>query len=309
MRRLHALWTGIRAAITSWRARLPADLKPADFTLRATAYFSVTDDGEVWIENGFGWWIGPDGQMIRSISGGEGELDLGGGLGNLVGQAADFLGGSADKAFAVPGLPSFSAGDLSLGNLAPSGEDTGGGGLWGWLTNAASKITPGDIIKGGISLGQIPLLIRGMQDSANARKTLQQSVKTAQETAAPAAAGAAALIPAATTAELGGALPPNIEADIAAKVNTYRQQQLNALVAQGMDPQTARAQVEAAVGEYEQQLRTQWTNQLLAGGTSLTEASLGGNRQASLIAGADQQNLNQSLDAATQAAYRLLGAS
>jgi hypothetical protein len=235
------------------------------------------------------YWHGPKGERLKAISGGEGFDD--GGFGGLISGAVDAFGASA------PDVASYAAPDPGAGG--------GGGGWWNAISGAAEKALP--FIRGGIGLAQIPLGIKAMQDASSARDTLNKSVTTAQKTAAPAAAGAAALIPAAVSAELGGALPPEAEHDIQNKVNTYRQQQMQALVAQGMDPQTARAQIESAVGQYEQQLRSQWTQQLMGAGAGLTSAALGGTGQAAAIAGGQQQTTSAALNTANEALYRLLG--
>src|SRR5262252_4524435 len=205
------------------------------------------------------------------------------------------------------------------------------GGVEGFLKGAGKFLSGGKeqsgldtllgLTRAGLGVAQIPLSISALNQAAGARRALESSVNLARQSseraataAAPAVAASGALIPAGTSALLGGSLPPEIEANINEQINQYRSTKLDQLVRQGMDPIQARAQIEGEVQQLEQRLRLQWAESLTgAGGGLLSQATgaivaeTGGAGTAGRLAGAEFQTVEEILQNANNALARLLG--
>jgi len=241
-----------------------------------------------------GYWYGPNGERLRAISGGQEELGFEG----------------------VPSTASMGLGPdpFGVGGFDTSGITEGGAPQSPWssvgnfLTSAgqgAKSILP--LVQLGAGLGQIPLSIMALNSANRQQGILERAQKQAASTAAPAAAGAAQLVPAGVSAVTTGSLPPELEDRVQGQVNALRTQLLNQLVSQGMDPQAARAQVEQQIKEYETTLRTQYGSALLTGGTELTSAALGGTGQVAQTALGQTVGTAGALEAANRSLYALLG--
>jgi hypothetical protein len=233
-------------------------------------------------------------RILKTISGGQDELGFTG-----VADAAS-LGLGSDP-FNVGGLD---ASGISERGTPPSPWSSVGS----FLTSAgqgAKDVLP--LVQLGAGIGQIPLSIMSLLNANKQQGLLERSQKQAASTAAPAAAGAAELIPAGVSAEMTGQLPPELENRVQGQVNELRTRLLNQLVSQGMDPQAARAQVEEQIKEYETTLRTQYGAALLQGGSNLTTAALGGTGQVAETALGQISGTAGALAAANKSLAALLG--
>jgi hypothetical protein len=250
---------------------------------------------DVWTLREDGCWHHPIHGRLRAISGGQDELGFSG-----VPDAAS-LGFGADP---------FNVGGFDTSGITERGAPSSpwSGGVGSFLTSAgqgAKDVLP--LVQLGAGIGQIPLSIMSLLNANKQQGLLERAQKQAASTAAPAAAGAAQLIPAGVSAEMTGQLPPELETRVQGQVNELRTRLLNQLVSQGMDPQAARAQVEEQLKEYETTLRTQYGAALLQGGTNLTSAALGGTGQVAETALGQISGTAGALAAANKSLAALLG--
>lgn len=228
-----------------------------------------------------------------------GNLAGASGIGNLTNNLGDIIGKGVDMS--GRGLDFTNPSSITDGGSAPSGG--GGGGGWGLkdISGMARDVAP--ILGVGTTLAQIPLQVSALNQAGRNTKIAQEAATTAQRAAAPGIAASERLTPAGTDALLTGKLPPGLEAAVNEQVNQVRQQLLQHLVSQGIDPATANSMIEQQMAELRNTLTLQYAEGLLGGGSTTGGQAI----QASQAAGAISGNLAGAEGASLQAANQALG--
>jgi hypothetical protein len=230
------------------------------------------------------WHIGPWCvkvlRPVRAISGGQ-EFDL-------AGAAQDFAGytptpSSLMTDFSAPGGGGgFSGLNLSPGqatSVGPVGDMGGGGFNFSDISGYAKQALP-FLQLGSAGLGAYTG-IRGMQQAGQQQGFLTSAEKTAQSAAAPALAAGQQLLPAGTSALLGGNLPPALEATVNQWKNNWRTQLRQYAAKAGIPESTMMAQYEGIIESQAQELRAQLAQGMITSGTSALQPAI----QASQVQG------------------------
>lgn len=208
------------------------------------------------------------------------------------------------------GMGNLNFGGLNFGSPDTSTPGTGGGGAgggtgfdWRGAVKDASSV-----LGLGTQIAQIPLSIGSLSQAGRANKAVESSIATSQRAAAPGIAASEKLLPAGTDALLTGKLPPELEAAVNNQVNQVKQQLLQHLVSQGIDPATANSMIEGQLAELRNQLTLQYAESLLGGGSAAGGQAVAAAGQAGMLATGEASGAGASLQAANQALGRLVGA-
>ena len=231
----------------------------------------------------------------------------GGGSSNLDWLSPGSLFGGGSPTLPTDTIPtgSFGAGPLT-DPLATVGSAGGGGG--GFLDTAAGfakNLAPwaGLGLTGmGIASG-----IKGQQQAADQYKLLQKAQNYQQQTAAPAAAAGAALTSAGSQAVLGGALPPQLEAQVTAWGEQARAQLRQYFAQAGISDSTMMQQMESWIVEQQNLMRNQLAQGELQSGLAATQTALGPSSALANTAAGEQQALQTNMAAANAAIAALTG--
>lgn len=213
------------------------------------------------------------------------------------------------------GLPSPSPTDLKYsggtGGREPGFMDT--------IARYASPVS--QLLGAGAAIAQIPLSLKSIEASGSGQRQLERGAgqasaasDTAAAAAAPALASGKSLVPAGTAALMTGTLPPELQASVDQQINQVRNQMLQRLVTQGIDPATAEAMIADQMTQLKTQLTLQTAQQLLGGGDQMLRSASGSAGTSAYAGGTAGQtgayeftSANDSLLMANQALMRLLG--
>ncbi len=247
----------------------------------------MTIDG--WTLGDDGYWTGPDGERLKVISGAQDYPFDPGGLSEFPtvggGDMAGYYGSSWAPMSSVPG---------------------GGGGSWlDTLSGYANQAMP-FLRLGTQGLGAFAG-IEGMMQAGRQNKYMQQAQKTAQQAAAPALAAQQALLPAGTSAMLGGALPPGLEAQVNQWANGAKAQARQYYAHAGIQDSTMMAEMDAYIDQLAQGMRAQYAQGLLTGGFQAGQGAVSAAGLGGQLAGLGEGAANQAVQQANQALYRVLG--
>src|SRR5262245_33724378 len=217
---------------------------------------------------------------------------------------ADF-GGAVGQPDYVPISSYLPSSTPAADPTAMSGPIGGGGGFLGDLSGYAKQVLP-FLQLGTQGLGAYTG-IQGMLQAGKHNQFLTSAQQTAQGAAAPALAAGQQLIPAGTSALMGGNLPPGLEATVNNWKNSWRQQLRNYYAKAGITDSTMMAQVEAQIEEQAQMLRAQLAQGMISSGTSALQPALQGAQIGGSLAERSGDTTTAAIAAANQALSRLLG--
>lgn len=231
------------------------------------------------------------------------DFDFGGALGDFGGDFGGGIGTLPDLGLTAPNLAT-TIGDAGSGfrDLAGFTGDTKPDGAGFNLGKIAEGALP--FVKAGIGAGGLYAGIKGLDYAGQQQKVLQEAEKTSAAAAAPGIAAAQQLIPAGTSAVLGGPLPPALEAQVEQFKANEKAKARQALAHMGFTDSTALQQMDAWIDMQADQLRAQLASGLLGAGVGAVPGGVAG--QAGQIAGQQAGSVTGAVTAANQALSQLL---
>lgn len=208
---------------------------------------------------------------------------------------------------AMPGTvwtpPSMAGGG---GREGDPGQPRGGGGdgILDQLAGYASKAMP--FMKLGLAGMGAYTGVEAANQAKEQNALLRKSEERTAAAAAPASAAAARLLPAGTDALLGGALPPELEAQVSQWEQDTRMRFRTMAAHMGIDVSTMEGQVEAWIEEQKPLMRAQLAQQLMGAGGAAASTAISGNSSVAGTAGRQGSELSAAMGGANQALNALM---